>query len=97
VSDGTVLAGSIKTHGHLRTGSGVRIIGTLSARKNLEIGAGSAVLGPLIGFEDIVLGPNCRIGRPDAPTTLVCNRLFVAPGCIVHGVITAHEFARVDA
>jgi hypothetical protein len=75
----------------------VRIIGTLSARKNLEIGAGSAVLGPLIGFEDIVLGPNCRIGRPDAPTTLVCNRLFVAPGCIVHGVITAHEFARVDA
>ena len=97
VSDGTVLAGSIKTHGHLRTGSGVRIIGTLSARKNLEIGAGSAVLGPLIGFEDIVLGPNCLIARPDAPTTLVCNRLFVAPGCIVHGVITAHEFARVDA
>ncbi|MCO5399619.1 hypothetical protein [Ralstonia soli] len=96
VSGGTVLEGSIKTHGHLRTGEGVRIAGTLSARKNLEIGAGSAVLGPLIGFEDIVLGPNCRIGRPDAPTTLVCNRLFVSPGCVVHGVITAHEFARVQ-
>ncbi|MRS97825.1 hypothetical protein GJQ57_04055 [Ralstonia pickettii] len=96
VAGGMVLQGSIKTHGHLRTGDGVRIAGTLSARKNLEIGAGSAVLGPLIGFEDIVLGPNCRIGRPDAPTTLVCNRLFVSPGCVVHGVITAHEFARVD-
>lgn len=96
VAGGVVLEGSIKTHGHLRTGEGVRVAGTLSARKNLEIGAGSAVLGPLIGFEDIVLGPNCRIGRPDAPTTLVCNRLFVSPGCIVHGVITAHEFARVQ-
>ncbi|CAG2157266.1 bactofilin family protein [Cupriavidus numazuensis] len=91
------LDGSIKSHGHLQVGDGARIIGSLSARKNMEIGAGSAILGPLIGFEDIVLGPNCRIGRPDAPTTLVCNRLFVSPGCIVHGVITTHEGARFAA
>ncbi|WER49223.1 polymer-forming cytoskeletal protein [Cupriavidus sp. WKF15] len=92
-----LLEGSIKSHGQLHVGDGARIIGSLSARKNMEIGAGSAILGPLIGFEDIVLGPNCRIGRPDAPTTLVCNRLFVSPGCIVHGVITTHEVARFAA
>jgi predicted acyltransferase (DUF342 family) len=91
------LTGSIKSHGHLRVGDGSRIGGSLTARKNLEIGGGSAVLGPLISFEDIVIGPNCRIGRPDAPTTLVCNRLTISPGSIVHGVITAHEFARVLA
>lgn len=86
-----VLEGSIKSHGKMLIGTGVRIVGGLSARKNMEIGAGSVILGPLIGFEDIVLGPNCRIGRPDAPTTLVCNRLFVSPGCIVHGVITTYD------
>jgi NDP-sugar pyrophosphorylase family protein len=91
------LVGSIKSHGHLHIGNGGRIVGSLSSRKNLEIGAGSAVLGPLISFEDIVIGPNCRIGRPDAPTTLVCNRLIVSSGCIVHGVITSHESAHVLA
>jgi NDP-sugar pyrophosphorylase family protein len=91
------LVGSIKSHGHLNVGEGARILGSLTSRKNLEIGAGSSVLGPLISFEDIVIGPNCRIGRPDAPTTLVCNRLLVSPGSIVHGVITAHESARVVA
>ncbi|AQV98798.1 hypothetical protein BJN34_33500 [Cupriavidus necator] len=91
------LTGSIKSHGNLRIGAGSRIGGSLTSRKNLDIGGGSAVLGPLISFEDIVIGPNCRIGRPDAPTTLVCNRLMVSPGSIVHGVITAHEYARVLA
>lgn len=97
IADQLSLEGSIKSHGHLHVGDGARIIGSLSARKNMEIGAGSAILGPLIGFEDIVLGPNCRIGRPDAPTTLVCNRLFISPGCIVHGVITTHDVARFAA
>jgi hypothetical protein len=86
-----ILDGSIKSHGTMHIGAGTRIIGGLSARKNMGIGANSSILGPLIGFEDIVLGPNCRIGRPDAPTTLVCNRLFVSPGCIMHGVITTYD------
>ncbi len=97
VAERLELEGSIKSHGQLHVGAGARIVGSLSARKNMKIGAGSAILGPLIGFEDIVLGPNCRIGRPGAPTTLVCNRLYIAPGCIVHGVITTHEIARFAA
>jgi len=87
------LDGSVKSYGNLHIDSGCCVSGSLVSKKNIVIDGDCAILGPLISFEDIVIGPNCRIGRPDAPTTLICNQLFIAPGCIVHGVITAQKNA----
>ena len=95
VTTGISLIGGLKSHGNLHINANCCIAGSLVTKQNIVIDANCAILGPLISSKEIYIGPNCRIGRPDAPTTLVCQQLTIASGCIVHGVITAYEITRV--
>ena len=89
------IAGSIKAYDHLRVGDGVNIAGAALAVKSIVLGAGCAVMGPIISEEDIVIGPNCLIGSPGIPTTVICRKLVIGQGAVIHGVVTTQDSAHV--
>lgn len=89
------IAGSIKAYDHLRVGDGVNIAGAALATKSIVLGAGCAVMGPIISEEDIVIGPNCLIGSPGIPTTVICRKLVIGQGAVIHGVVTTQDSANV--
>jgi predicted acyltransferase (DUF342 family) len=91
----TTIFGNIKTYGDLRLEERSRIAGSIVSNKDIVFARGCSVLGPVISQNDIVLGPDCRIGAPDAATTMICRKLTIAAGCMVHGVITTQDGATV--
>lgn len=95
IRSGTTVFGNIKTYGDLRLEPGSVIAGSIVSNKNILLAQGCSVLGPVISLNDIVIGPNCRVGTPQAPTTMICRKLSIAAGCIVHGVITTQDGATV--
>jgi predicted acyltransferase (DUF342 family) len=94
---GTTVFGSIKTYGDLHLGERSCIAGSLVSNRDIVLERGCSVLGPVISQNDIVVGPDCRIGTPGCATTMVCRKLTIAAGCIVHGVITTQDGAIVSA
>ncbi|MEO6921802.1 MAG: hypothetical protein ABI171_22550 [Collimonas sp.] len=90
---GTSVFGNIKTYGDLHLGARTCIAGSLVSNKDIVLANGCSVLGPVISQNDIVIGPDCRIGTPDAATTMICRKLSIAAGCVVHGVITTQDGA----
>ncbi|AIY43342.1 hypothetical protein LT85_4184 [Collimonas arenae] len=90
---GTTVYGNIKTYGDLHLGERTCVAGSLVSNKDIVLAKGCSVLGPVISQNDIVVGPDCRIGTPDAATTMICRRLSIAAGCVVHGVITTQDGA----
>ncbi|MDB5767452.1 MAG: hypothetical protein JWQ61_2266 [Collimonas fungivorans] len=94
---GTTVFGSIKTYGDLHLGERSCVAGSLVSNRDIVLGQGCSVLGPVISQNDIVVGPDCRIGTPGSATTMVCRKLTIAAGCIVHGVITTQDGATVTA
>ncbi|HWW06769.1 polymer-forming cytoskeletal protein [Collimonas sp.] len=92
---GTTLFGSIKTYGDLYLGQHSRIVGSIVSNKDIVLAKGCSVLGPVISQNDIVIGADCRIGAPGAATTVICRKLTIAAGCVVHGVITTQDGATV--
>ena len=90
-----VISGSIKAHDFLRLQENVSVAGSMIAGKGIVIGAGCAILGPLISEDDIIIGPNSVIGSALVPTTVICRRLIVAQGVIIHGVVTTQDSAHV--
>ncbi|MFJ2990111.1 hypothetical protein ACIPF8_19775 [Collimonas sp. NPDC087041] len=95
IRSGTTVFGNIKTYGDLQLEQGSAIAGSIVSNKNIVLARGCSVLGPVISQNDIVIGPDCRIGTPDAPTTMICRKLSIAAGCVVHGVITTQDGATV--
>ncbi|WP_211463230.1 bactofilin family protein [Collimonas silvisoli] len=94
---GTTVFGNIKSYGDLLLEQRTRIAGSIVSNKNIVLARDCSVLGPVISQNDIVIGPDCRIGTPDAATTMICRKLTIAAGCIVHGVITTQDGATVTA
>ena len=97
IRPGTTVFGSIKTYGDLQLGERSCVAGSLVSNRDIVLGQGCSVLGPVISQNDIVVGPDCRIGTPGSATTMVCRKLTIAAGCIVHGVITTQDGATVTA
>jgi cytoskeletal protein CcmA (bactofilin family) len=97
IHPGTTVFGNIKTYGDLHLGEQSSIAGSLVSNKDIVLARACSVLGPVISQNDIVIGPDCRIGTPDAATTMICRKLTIAAGCMVHGVITTQDGAIVTS
>lgn len=95
ITEGSVLFGSIKAHDFMRLQESVNVAGSVISGKGIVIGAGCTVLGPLVSDDDIIIGPNSVIGSAEVPTTVVCRKLVVAQGVVIHGVVTTHDNAYV--
>ncbi|HEX7748830.1 MAG TPA: hypothetical protein VF445_08770 [Bordetella sp.] len=95
VFTGSVVRGSIKAHDFLRLQENVSVSGSVISAKGIVIGAGCAILGPLISEDDIIIGPNSIVGCTAVPTTIICRKLVVAQGVVIHGVVTTRDSAYV--
>lgn len=95
VFTGTVVRGSIKAHDFLRLHEHVSVLGSVISARGIVIGAGCAIVGPLISEDDIIIGPNSIVGCAATPTTVICRKLVVAQGVVIHGVVTTQDSAYV--
>lgn len=95
IAAGSTIFGSIKAHDYLRLQESVSVAGSVISGKGIVIGAGCAILGPLISEDDIIIGPNSIIGSAAIPTTIICRKLVVAQGVVIHGVVTTQDSAYV--
>ncbi|WP_019937058.1 polymer-forming cytoskeletal protein [Bordetella sp. FB-8] len=91
----SVVRGSIKAHDFLRLHENVSVSGSVISARGIVIGAGCAILGPLISEDDIIIGPNSVVGSAATPTTVICRKLIVAQGVVIHGVVTTQDSAYV--
>jgi cytoskeletal protein CcmA (bactofilin family) len=91
----STIFGSIKAHDYLRLQESVSVAGSVISGRGIVIGAGCAILGPLISEDDIIIGPNSIIGSATIPTTIICRKLVVAQGVVIHGVVTTQDSAYV--
>jgi len=95
IAAGSTVSGSIKAHDFLRLQESVSVAGSVIAGRGIVIGAGCAILGPLISEDDIIIGPNSVVGSAAIPTTIICRKLVVAKGVVIHGVVTTQDSAYV--
>lgn len=88
---GAHIQGSVKSRGDLHLGRNVVVDGSVVGGRRLFIEEGCRITGPVLAEESITIATGCRIGEPDHLTTLTARTMRIAPGCVVHGAVWAHE------
>ena len=69
--------------------------GAITCEKRLYVFQDAKVAGPLISENDILIGANAVIGKPDAQTTISARNIIVEDGVVMHGAVWAHEVGMV--
>jgi hypothetical protein len=95
IGAGTRIVGSVKSHLGLTIGEGVRVEGSVVSASGMHLKADCLVDGPVIAEREVVIETGCRLGAPEAPTTVTAPHIHVAPGVIAFGTVWAREGGRV--
>ncbi len=93
---GVVVTGSVKAAGQVRMGAGSTILGNCVAT-SIEVQAHGAVRGSVVADERIQLGKAVQVGDVLHPASVVAKDITLAEGVCIHGGLTAHRSADVQA
>jgi hypothetical protein len=91
---GARIAGSVKAHGDVVAADDLIVDGAIVSRGAIHLGRGAIVAGPIIAELGVLLGPDCTIGHPETPSSVVAPHIVLDAGVRVFGAITARELAR---
>ena len=83
--------GSVKAHDTVVVEPGARVDGALIARTAAVLEPGSVVRGPVISEGALTVGRGCRVGSPDALSSVVAPDIRIAPGATVFGTVWARR------
>jgi predicted acyltransferase (DUF342 family) len=97
VEKDTQIVGSAKAHGEVHLHDRVRVQGAIVGAGCVHTGSDCYIQGPLLAEREIHLGPGTRVGTSKSPTTVSAPRIYLAPGCVVHGSLWAKIEGQVEA
>lgn len=89
VHTGCHLTGNIKCYKDLKIEANTCIIGAIIGEDDIIIADNCVIQGPIVSSGTIWIGENCVIGCLNNMTSLVAEKIVIAKGCLVSGMILA--------
>jgi hypothetical protein len=93
---GARLFGSVKSYRGAELEEGSCVHGSIVCGGTLRLGPRSFVTGPIMAEGDVLVARGCRVGEPDALTTISSSGTQIAPGCQLHGTVWARVRGSVE-
>lgn len=89
IENNCTLTGNIKCTRHIRIADHSIIFGAIICESSIDIGENCYIQGPIVANEAINIGKNCKIGTKSAKTSVIANKLVIAEGCLIAGLVLA--------
>lgn len=97
VGGGSIVRGSIKSHGTLELSPDVTIDGSLVSSTGILVGDNCTISGIVVAEGAIQIGTGTWIGSETALSTVTAPTITMAPGATVHGTVWARESGLVQS
>ncbi len=89
LGEGARIRGNVKAHDRVTLGTSAEVTGHLFCGGDLSVGSRSILKGVVSAEGILDAGPGCVFGSIDAPTTVSAERIRVAVGVRMHGLVWA--------